>query len=201
MNSWDYDERKPYLAYTNDGLTEMLLGAVLMLAMVLIRTDFVYMTAIWVILLIPIMWSLKRWITVPRLTKEEVANVNIHRAQKLRMVAIVALAALVLGGAFVFATFFTDSTLGQYARIFWMSFSFLMVVGLIAAMGFYLGQWRWYVYAALAVITAVLVTYGGVPFIEALLVLGAIIFMVGLAMLFRFLSTHPKLPEGEHPAV
>lgn len=201
MNSWDYDERKPYLAYTNDGLIEMVLGSTLLMAVLMMQTDLIYMGAIWVVLILPLVWSLKRWITVPRLTAAEVASVDIDRAKRLRIFAILALTALVIGGAFVFATFFSESTLGQYARIFWSSLSFLILVGLIAAMGYFLDQKRWYAYAALTVFMAVLVTWFNVPFPLALVTIGGAILAVGLVLLVRFLSTHPRLPDSEHPAV
>jgi hypothetical protein len=188
--------------YHGDGLLDIAIGLVILLAgaaEVLDRTSF---AAIWVVLWLPIMRSAKESITVRRMrTIDFTPAPNARRRMKQGIVtAVLALAVLLTLGLVLFTK--NEALLSwlttwprEYARVFWSAV--LVGAGGLIALG--TGIKRLHAYTALAVILFA-VSYRlnlGYPLNVYLTVSGAIILLSGMVILARLLYKYPIAKDAQ----
>lgn len=205
LNPKNGDEslRRRYMSYFHDGLWDITLGLWLILGALLIWWDFIYIVAVWIVLTPPMLWSVKQRVTLPRLTKEDLAAVPPAAVSRVKLVLLVAGVVLLLAGLMVFMTFLAESPLAPLIRSAVLILTLVTVVGLFAWMGYRFGMARFYAYAGLVVLFAAALAWLPEPWLNLPLMmaaLGAIISLVGTVILIRFMRSHPKLPEKDRPA-
>ena len=160
--------------------------------------DMVYLTAVWVILLAPIVWAGKRWITMPRLTDDELNEVRPYQVNKTRGLMLVGGLVLLVAGTFVLGTFFVDTAWAVPMRTIWMLIALGTFVALLIWFGLRFKSPRWYGYAGLLLVSTLAFTMLGWSDLPGMMIgIGSVIVLGGIIVLIRFLNNHPVLPDKE----
>lgn len=194
--------RRMYMAYFQDGIWDIVLGLWIMLGGILLIADMVPLVAVWVILLVPIVWAGKKRITMPRLTKADLLKVNTQQVNKFYGVLLVGGLVLLVAGSFVFLTFFTDAAWAASMRAIWLFVALSVLVAILVWFGIRFNAPRWYVYAGFVAVLAIVANWFGWTDIPLMMVgIGLLIALGGCIVLIRFLHNHPVIPKGDRPAM
>ncbi len=194
--------RSFYMAYVDDGILDIFVGWIFFFAGLMILTDMIWLAGIYVALFIPVMWSAKEHITIPRLGRDELLAISRQKAFNSKTAAIVGL--VLLGVISALATF---TGLGYLAASNVRQVILVVAAGLIGAVllaGFVTAARnyqapRWYIYGALLAFFALLAYLFSIGLPWLLMVLGAVISLTGTFYLARFIRDHAILPLVERP--
>jgi hypothetical protein len=190
-------ERKANL-YHGDGLTDIAIGFVILLAGIAEIFDQTSLAGVWIVLWLPIMMSAKKSITVPRMRYIDFTP----KAQwkvKLIIVTVVGVVALLFTlGLVVFTRnealpSWLTAWLREYSRMVWPAA--LVGVGWLIALA--TGVKRLYAYAALAVIAFAGGYWFNLDFPLLFTVLGAVIVLSGIVVLVQFMRKYPILKDKQ----
>jgi len=190
---WENPERDLYLRYGGDGVVDLIVGFAFCGIALMMLSDMPFVPVWIIILLMPISWALKRLITVPRLSAEEVEAQISGTGLPVRTVKLAAVsgALVLIGMALLIAiskgTF--TSILGPYA--YWMAIG-LSLVSILVVLGLIYGAYRWAVYALLVMPLFVFGALAGIDFPLLMGALGALIFCGGLITASQFVVSHPR---------
>lgn len=194
--------RRLYLAYVDDGILDIFVGWIIFLAGLMLFTEMFWMAGVYVAIFIPVLWSAKEQITLPRLRKEELRPLTTQKSFNTSTAMILSLVLVAILGVLVMVLLFggqPSSTLKQailYAAAGVISVAFLS--GFVAAARSYRAP-RWYGYGAMVVVFALLLAFLGIGLPWLLMAAGAIIALAGAIYLARFLRSHTILPMSERP--
>jgi hypothetical protein len=189
-------ERKANL-YHGDGLIDIAIGLVILLAGIAEIFDWTSLAGIWVVLWLPIMMSAKKSITVPRMRYIDFTPKAQWKVKLVIVTVVLAVAVLFTLGLVVFTKNealppWLTAWLREYSRMVWPAA--LVGVGWLIALA--TGVKRLYAYAALAVIAFVGGYWFNLNFPLVFTVLGAVILLSGMVVLVRFLRKYP-VPKDE----
>ena len=188
--------RKAYLSYHQDGLIDMLIGlGILGFGLMMLTDSVVFNMLAWmpIIFYVP----LKNRITVPRFGYVQFTSERAKRQQLLLALLIGCLLFILLLGVYVFAVGGDMPPLLDTLRA---GDGMLLIGGLFAFMlvlaGLATGLSRLYIYAFL---TLLILPGGALMDIEApyrMIFLGALILLIGIILLVRFLRAYPLPKDG-----
>jgi hypothetical protein len=190
-------ERKANL-YHGDGLIDIAIGFVILLAGIAEIFDQTSLAGVWVVLWLPIMMSAKKSITVPRMRYIDFTP-NAQWKVKLIIVTVVGVVALLFTlGLVVFTRNealppWLTAWLREYSRMVWPAA--LVGVGWLIALA--TGVKRLYAYAALAVITFAGGYWFNLNFPLLFTVLGAVMVLSGIVVLVQFMRKYPILKDKQ----
>jgi len=184
-------ERKANL-YHGDGLIDIAIGFVILLAGIAEIFDQTSLAGVWVILWLPIMISAKKSITVPRMRYIDFTPKAQWKVKVVIVTVVLALAVLFTLGLVAFTKnealpSWLTAWLREYSRLVWPAA--LVGVGWLIALA--TGVKRLYAYAALAVIAFAGGYWFNLDFPLLFTVLGAVIVLSGMVVLVRFLRKYP----------
>jgi len=191
-------ERKANL-YHGDGLIHIAIGlAILIVAMAEIF-DWTALGGVWVVLWLPIMRSVKKSITVPRMRYIDFTPKAQWKVKLIIVTVVLAVAVLFTLGLVVFTK--SEALPSWFAP--WIREYGLVVIGVFLAGLFSLIAWatgarRVYAYAALAVIAFASGYWFNLEFPLYFTVLGAVIVLSGIVVLVQFLRKYP-IPKDKQP--
>lgn len=191
-------ERKANL-YHGDGLIDIAIGLVILLAGIAEIFDWTAFGGIWVVLWLPIMISAKKSITVPRMRYIDFTPKAQWKVKLVIVTVVLAVAVLFTLGLVVFTKnealpSWLTAWLREYSRMVWPAA--LVGVGWLIALA--TGVKRLYAYAALAVIAFAGGYWFNLNFPLLFTVLGAVIVLSGIVVLVQFLRKYP-IPKGKQP--
>ncbi len=192
-------EQKIYLFYHQDGLLDLIIGAIILVLGLKEAID----SSIWniiAILLVIAYMPLKSGITIPRLGY---AKFNVKRGGVNLVVAggmfLVFLLLLVAGMLIILRTDGSSSSqLTQWIRKNpFLLYGFLGLTGFGLA-GFLVGIKRLFVYALLSGVIMIGVHFLGLPNSIPFLFFGGVILVIGAFLLMNFLRKYPILKDENH---
>ena len=191
-------ERKANL-YHGDGLLDIAIGLVILLAGIAEIFDWTAFGGIWVVLWLPIMISAKKSITVPRMRYIDFTPKAQWKVKLAIVTVVLAVAVLFTLGLVVFTKngalpSWLTAWLREYSRMVWPAA--LVGVGWLIALA--TGVKRLYAYAALTVIAFAGGYWFNLNFPILFTVLGAVIVLAGMVVLVQFLRKYPIL-KGKQP--
>jgi hypothetical protein len=190
-------ERRAYRATFDDGIYEFLWGCIFLLFAWIPILESIGISRFYcyplILLLAPIPWLGKRYITIPRLGAVEFGEKRKARNRNTILIAIIAIGLMLpLVTVMIIA--------GLPPGFTWKIIAFM--VAPIAAIGVFLMDYpRMYIYAILLLYSIIgtefLLPYIGAPFVKLLTfgVSGGLIIGYGLFLLYRFLKKYPKPKE------
>ncbi|MCA9984690.1 MAG: hypothetical protein KDE59_10370 [Anaerolineales bacterium] len=181
-----------YLMYGQDGLQDIAVGLVLLLAGLLLHTDNAAFGGILAVLVYPFLLMGKRYLTMPRVAPAELPPARL--VQQRTILALVIGLAFLLLGVLVFGVVAAD--LLDLTGRFWIitgSSLAILVAGLAALLAWRAGNRRLPLYFLLIMVTFLLISQSSVPLPVMMMVLGLLITLIGSYILGRFLLTHPRL--------
>lgn len=199
----DESARRLYMSYIDDGVIDMFAGWTIFFAGLMMFTDMVWMAGASVAIFLPIVWSVKETVTMPRVRLEEVDRAASRRTGRMLIGFLIAGLLVFLLGLVVFllidnpelTTINRDVVLYGAAGLVGLT-----VLGLLVVVGAVHRAPRWYVYAIAVTLFASLawVLKIGLPWL--LIASGVMMIVTGTVYMIRFLRNHPVLPEEERPA-
>jgi hypothetical protein len=190
-------ERRAYVSYFQDGLTDLYGGFILLGLGLAMLTDQMW----WLALMLvgtAVLWARKR-ITFSRMGYARFSPQREARTKRSRIAAGIAVAGTLLLGVILFALLWTNG-LPQWLEA-WLADYFLVafavMVGTIIALSAYLlGVARFYAYAVLVFAAFVAAQLFDIsPGLPVTIAAGVIV-LCGLAVLVRFLRKYPKPGNG-----
>ena len=178
--------------YHGDGLIDIAIGFVILLAGIAEIFDQTSLAGVWVVLWLPIMMSAKKSITVPRMRYIDFTPKAQWKVKVVIVTVVLALAVLFTLGLVAFTKnealpSWLTAWLREYSRLVWPAA--LVGVGWLIALA--TGVKRLYAYAALAVIAFAGGYWFNLDFPLLFTVLGAVIVLAGMVVLVRFLRKYP----------
>jgi len=184
-------ERKANL-YHGDGLIDIAIGFVILLAGIAEIFDWTAFGGIWVVLWLPIMMSAKKSITVPRMRYIDFTPKAQWKVKLVIVTIMLAVAVLFTLGLVVFTKNealppWLTAWLREYSRMVWPA----ALVGVGWLIAWATGVKRLYAYAALAVIAFAGGYWFNLNFPLLFTVLGAVILLAGMVVLVRFVRKYP----------
>jgi len=184
-------ERKANL-YHGDGLIDIAIGFVILLAGIAEIFDWTAFGGVWVVLWLPIMISAKKSITVPRMHYIDFTPKAQWKVKLVIVTVVLAVAVLFTLGLVVFTKNEAlpsplTAWLREYSRLVWPA----ALVGVAWLIALATGVKRLYAYAALAVIAFAGGYWFNLDFPLLFTVLGAVIVLAGMVVLVRFLRKYP----------
>lgn len=192
--------RRRYSAYVNDGIWDLMMGLYMIFAALLMLADLMYLAGIWIIFIPPLAWSLKKAITVPRLTTKELETVRGGAAQRTKLILLVGGTVLLIAGLLAFGSYFIEAPFGRFMLNFGLALLPVLLATFLAIVAYILGAMRWYAYVGLILLIAAAVAWLDLPLLHSLMALGGVIVIVGIIVMLRFLNSHPRLPQDQLPA-
>jgi hypothetical protein len=194
--------RHLYMSYIDDGILDLFAGLLALFAGLLFFADMFWMAGVYVAIFLPVVWSFKEKVTMTRLRPEELNPAVAKRSYKLLAGAL--LAGLFLLLLAVLALFLLQP--GEATPSTRRLISFIMsgligasILGGFLLVGYFYRAPRWYAYAALALLLGALTWQLDIGLPWLIFALGALISLTGTVCLYRFLRSHPVLPEGQRP--
>ena len=182
-------QKKVYMSYFQDGLWDILIGIFLVSWGLMFHLDMPALGGGLFIGLYFAILALKRWLTYPRLGYAKVAE---EQKQKIRMV--IAGTVMFLLGLMVFLLIAFENPpnwLGEYIMFFFGC----MLAAAISLLAYWWKVNHWYAYAVLIVTGVAFHQWLEAALHLSFIVPGAIIMLIGIAMLVRFLHRYPKVTE------
>lgn len=195
--------RRLYMSYLDDGILDIFVGCIALLAGLMFFGDMFWMAGVYVAIFLPIVWSVKEKVTMARVRKEELDPAAARRSSKIVVALIVGLLLLVILGLLFFLLFQNPDMAAVTRRL--LLFGAAGVVAAAVLSGFlFVGAIhhapRWYIYAAVAFIFSTLAWWQQISLPWVVVAIGVVIGVTGAVYLARFLRSHPVLPEGKRPA-
>jgi hypothetical protein len=192
-------ERKAYLSYHQDGILDTFIGFSILLFGMWMLADMAYLAGAFVAIFTPIYAQVKKQITVPRLGYVKFASSRTAKSKRTVLLLVIAGVLAFIPGVLLFIT--TES--GILAPIQLLIEYGMIVIGvagmvLLAAVAYISEIGRLYVYSALFFAMFAGGYFLSIPFVYYIMMFGAVIMLVGLYLLIRFLHAYP-LPVGEVP--
>lgn len=195
--------RRLYMSYIDDGILDVFVGCIALMAGLMIFSDMIWMAGVYVAIFLPIVWSVKEKVTMPRLRREELDPVAALRSSKILAVFLVGLLLFAVLGLLYFLLFQNPELASETKRLLLFG-----VAGLVAAavlggflfVGTVYHASRWYAYAAVAMLFSALAWWQQISLPWVIAAIGAMMALTGAAYLLRFFRSHPVLPESERPA-
>jgi hypothetical protein len=193
-SNFDDPQAQAYLRYAGDGIADMIVGVAFLGIGLMMFSDLPFVP-IWIVLLLaPLSWGLKRWITVPRLSEAELLALSKEEGPAVQTIKAAAIVGVLLLTSAVLLTTFASRWLPGIPRpaLMWALIGVTLVTMLLI-LGLIYRSWRWAAYAVLVLPAMALLLATAVDFPAVLAGLGAVILLGGLVVCGRFLSTHPPL--------
>lgn len=190
-NKLDDRDVHTFLMYGQDGLQDIAVGLVLLLAGLLLYTDNAAFASILAVLVYPFLLLGKRYLTMPRVAPAELPPERV--VQQRTILALVIGLAFLLLGLLVFGI--VAANLLELTGRFWIitgSSLAILVAGLAALLAWRAGNRRLPLYFLLIMVTFLLISQSSVPLPVMMMVLGVLITLIGCYILGRFLFTHPR---------
>jgi hypothetical protein len=185
-------QRKVYMSFFQDGLWDILLGLFMLGWGLAILTDLAFLPGVTFIGLYFAVWGVKKRLTYPR-----IGYARFSATSRRRITAKFAIGgvAVLLVGVMVAVLW------GIGARPQWLADYFPLIFnGMLAAIVCFIAYWarvnRFYLYAALVFLGAVLHLWLGVRWEFGFIGAGGIIVLIGLVILITFLRKYPRMVEG-----
>lgn len=193
--------RKTYLGYHQDGIIDIILGLCTLGFGIRMATEtpvFLFLSWIPILFYIP----LKNRITVPRYGYVRFTS---DRSRSV-IYALTIVVGIVLFAFFFGLYMFRVSDGIPPAIDLWLKEYHMVLLGGIAGItisgaAFFTGIHRFYGYALLFIAVPLIGVLLGIPEPTSVILLGAIIFLIGAWMLYRFLSTHPIIEEEQSDVI
>lgn len=205
MGKLQQDERlrRLYMSYINDGILDLFVGFIALLAGFMFFSDMFWMAGVYVAIFLPIVWSVKEKVTMPRLRREELDPAAARRSSTILAVFLVGLLLFAMLGVLYFLLFENPDLVSDTKRLLLFGAASLIaaaVLGGFLFVGTVYHAPRWYAYAAVAALFSALAWWQqiGLPWVIA--AIGTMMILTGTVYLVRFIRQHPILPEGERPA-
>jgi heme/copper-type cytochrome/quinol oxidase subunit 4 len=191
------------MSYINDGILDLFVGFIALLAGFMFFSDMFWMAGVYVAIFLPIVWSVKEKVTMPRLRREELDPAAAQRSSKILAVFLVGLLLFAVLGLLYFLLFQNPDLASETKRLLLFGAASLIaaaVLGGFLFVGTVYHAPRWYAYAAVAALFSALAWWQqiGLPWVIA--TIGTMMVLTGAVYLARFIRQHPILPEGERPA-
>lgn len=186
-------QKQAYLRYNGDGIADILVGAAFIGIGLMLYSDMPFVPVWIVILLAPVSWALKRWITLPRLSEAEADILKKEEGpyiQKIKMATIIGV--LLLSLVVLLTALSPEWIPGIQGPYFWLGMIGFTLFSVLAVLGAIYHSWRWIAYALLVIPAMVLMVALDADFPQVLAALGTLIFLCGLVIAARFVSTHPR---------
>ena len=192
-------ERKAYTSYYNDGLLEVFLGVTILLMGLAIRFDVTYLFGVIPVFAMTSWAGAKRTITVPRIGMVRFGPERQLRVKKEKLFFTIYFAITLIAGVVVFILF--SRSIDTARRIFG-SYP-LAPIGAIGALALvFLGYWkqirRLHLYALLVIAAIFGSPHLGIEPPHYMMGLGAVVLLIGLVLLSRFLAAHRKRERREN---
>jgi hypothetical protein len=188
------------MAYVDDGILDIFVGWIIFFAGLMLLAEMFWMAGVYVAIFIPVLWSAKEQIILPRLAKEDLRPVVTQKSFNATTSVILCLVLMaVLGGltmVFLFSGRSGSTWMGLGMIIGAAVMGGSLIAGFVAAARSYRAP-RWYAYGPLVVLFGLLAFVTGISLPWWLMALGAIISSVGAFHLARFLRSHSLLPQSE----
>ncbi|MGD9143028.1 MAG: hypothetical protein PVG61_04190 [Dehalococcoidia bacterium] len=184
--------RRSYVIFFQDGLWDIFLGLFVLGWGLSILTDLAYLAGSLFVCLYLIVWSLKRWLTYPRVGY---ARLGV-RQEKFRQIISIILGITMVAGVMFAVIFIADDRPEWLTDYFPLLFSGILaaVVGVIAA---WLGVYRFLVHAALIFIAGAVHQFTDIAWSCTYIGGGVVIVGVGVIYLVRFLKKYPRMTGEE----
>lgn len=195
--------RRLYMSYIDDGILDLFVGCIALLAGLMFFSDMFWMAGVYVAIFLPIVWSVKEKVTMPRLRKEELDPTTAWRSSKILAIFLVGLLLFAVLGLLYFLLFHNPDLALQTRRLLLFGAAGLVaaaVLGGFLFVGTIYHAPRWYVYATVAVLVSAFAWWQQISLPWVIVTIGAVMALTGAAYLARFIRQHPILPEGERPA-
>jgi hypothetical protein len=178
--------------YHGDGLIDIAIGFVILLAGIAEILDWTAFGGIWVVLWLLIMMSVKKSITVPRMRYIDFTPKAQWKVKLVIVTIVLAVAVLFTLGLVVFTKnealpSWLTAWLKEYSGLVWPA----ALVGVAWLIALATGVKRLYAYAALAVIAFAGGYWFNLDFPLLFTVLGAVIVLSGMVVLVQFLRKYP----------
>ena len=194
--------RSIYMAYVDDGILDIFVGWIIFFAGLMLFTELFWMAGVYVAIFIPVLWSAKEKITLPRLRKDELRPVATQKAFNSTTALIISLVLMAILGVLVWVLLFGDQPSSALREIvFYLAVGVVgaaLLGGFAAAARTYRAP-RWYVYGTMVALFALLAYLLGIGLPWLLMAAGALISFTGTLYLARFLRSHSILPMSERP--
>lgn len=194
--------RHLYMSYIDDGILDLFAGMLALFAGILFFSDMFWMAGVYVAIFLPVVWSFKEKVTMPRVRPEELNPVMARKSSML--LGVFLLAGLFLLVLVVLAVFLLQP--GEATPLTRNLISVVLsdligasILGGFLLVGYFYRAPRWYAYAALALLLGALTWQLDIGLPWLIFALGAVIALTGAVCLYRFLRSHPVLPEGQRP--
>jgi hypothetical protein len=195
--------RRLYMSYLDDGILDLFLGSIALLAALTLTTDMVWMAGVFVAAFLPVIWSVKEKITMPRLRRDDLDPTAAGRSRVFLLSIAVGLVLFAFLGVLFLLLFQNPELAAATERLLLVGAAGLIaavvLVGFIIVGAIYSAP-RWYVYAAIVLLFGILAWWLGITLPWVIGALGAVMALTGAVYLARFLRSHPILPESDRPA-
>ena len=190
---WQDPERQVYLRYGGDGIADLIVGGAFVGIGLMMGSEMPFVP-IWIVLiLLPISWGLKRLITVPRMSEEEITAQRERAGLSQKAIKWAAVTGVLVLSGMVLLTAYSEGPLSMFLGpyTFWALIGLSLVV-ILATVGLIYAAWRWAVYALLVIPIMLAGAAWKLDFPIVLAALGAVIFISGLLVAARFVAGHPR---------
>jgi hypothetical protein len=191
------------MSYLDDGILDIFVGCIALLAGLMFFSDMFWMAGAYVAIFLPIVWSVKEKVTMPRLRKKELDPVAARRSSKILVALIAGLLLFVILGLVFFLLFQNPDMAAETKRLLLLGAAGVVaaaVLGGFLFVGAIHHAPRWYGYAAVALIFSALAWWLQIGLPWVIVAIGSVMAVTGAVYLAHFLRSHPVLPEGERPA-
>lgn len=198
QNKFDLDkpQKQATLNYAGDGIADMIVGAGFLGIGLMLIGELPFVPVWLVVFLVPVSWGLKRLITVPRLSADELLAQPEHKLPARTLKWILLAGVLLLAGTVLATALTVGSASGElYPFLSWGMIT-LALISVFVMLGLLYRAWRYALYALLVLPVMGLVAVEVVDFPPALAGLGAVVLLSGLMLAARFVATHPRLQTG-----
>jgi hypothetical protein len=186
-------ERKVYMSFFEDGVWDIFLGLFILAWGLAILTEAAYLPGVSFLGIYFSIWGIKKWLTYPR-----IGYVRFSSTSRRRITA-----RFLIFGAFVFLLGVMAAVLwGIGTRPQWLAdYLPLIFNGMLAAIVCFGAYWarvnRFYMYAVLIFLGAVLHKWLGIKWEYGFIGAGGIIVLIGLGFLIRFLRKYPLVAQED----
>ncbi len=184
-------QRRIYLSFFEDGVWDIFLGLFILGWGLAILTDALYLPGASFVGLYFAAWGVKKWLTYPRIGYVRF-SVSSRRRITVRF--------LILGTIILLLGLLAAILWGIGTRPQWLADYFPLIFnGMLAAVVCFVAYWarvnRFYLYAALIFLGAVLHQWSGIEWEFGFIGSGGIILLSGLGFLIRFLRKYPRVAQ------
>ena len=186
-------ESKVYMSFFEDGVWDIFLGLFILAWGLSILTAAVYLPGVSFLGIYFSIWGIKKWLTYPR-----IGYVRFSSTSRRRITARF----LILGTVVFLLGLMAAVLWGIGTRPQWLADYFPLIFnGMLAAIVCFGAYWarvnRFYMYAALIFLGAVLHQWLGIKWEYGFIGAGGIIILIGLGFLIKFLRKYPRVSQED----